>query len=130
MNGQCVQGRRHLRNGDTLAIGRTSIVFRTPARADGYTTRPGRDAAGPVDVSELDRRLLAALCRPLMEPGRTLPASNAAIAEELSLSVAAVKKKLSVLFVRFGLDRLPQAEKRTRLAVAAMQNGLVTRRDL
>ena len=61
-----------------------------------------------------------------MQPGRTLPASNAAIAEELSLSVAAVKKKLSVLFVRFGLDQLPQAEKRTRLAVAAMQNGLVT----
>jgi pSer/pThr/pTyr-binding forkhead associated (FHA) protein len=130
VNGQCVQTRRHLRNGDTLAIGQTSILFRTPARADGYTTRPGRDAQAQYDVSELDRRLLAALCRPLKEPGRTLPASNAAIAEELSLSVAAVKKKLSVLFVRFGLDRLPRAEKRTRLAVAAMQSGLVTTGDL
>ncbi len=130
VNGERVHGRRRLRNGDTVTIGQTSIVFRSPARLDGYTTRPGRHPELRYEVGEADRRLLVALCRPLKEPGRALPASNTAIAQELSLSVPAVKKRLSALFVRFGLDQLPQSEKRTRLAVSALQNGLVARRDL
>ena len=130
VNGERVQGRRRLHDGDTLFVGQTPIAFRSPARFGGDTTRPGQHPRIPVEVGDAERRLLVALCRPLKEPGRTLPASNTAIAEELSLSVTAVKKRLSVLFVRFGLDRLPQSEKRTRLAVAALQSGLVARRDL
>jgi CHAT domain/FHA domain len=130
VNGERLQGRRRLRHGDMLIVGQTSIVFRSPARPDGYTTRPGGHSQISVEVSEADRRLLVALCRPLKDAGRALPASNGTIAKELSLSVAAVKKKLSVLFMQFGLDQLPQSEKRTRLAVVALQTGLIARRDL
>ncbi len=130
VNGERLWDRRRLRNGDTLTVGQTSIVFRSPARPGGYTTRPGQHASIAVNLSQVDRRLLVALCRPLKHAGRTLPASNTAIAEELSVSVASVKRRLLVLFVRFGLDQLPQSEKRTRLAIAALESGLVDRREL
>jgi hypothetical protein len=130
VNGVRLESRRQLRDGDTLIIGQTLIVFRSPARLDGYTTRPGRHVQIEYGVSEAERRLLVALCRPLKEPGQARPATNTAIAEELSLSVAVVKKRLSGLFVRFGLDQLPPSEKRARLALTALQTGLVVTREL
>jgi DNA-binding NarL/FixJ family response regulator len=57
------------------------------------------------------------------------PAPNRAIAAELHLSVDAVKSQLRTLFERFGLEALPQNEKRARLAALALMQGIVTMRD-
>ena len=43
---------------------------------------------------------------------------------------AAVKAHLRVLFGIFGLESLPQNQKRSVLALRALQDGVVTRREL
>ena len=47
----------------------------------------------------------------------------------MHLSVDAVKAHLRGLFERFGLEDLPQNQKRGRLAATALVSGLVTPRD-
>ena len=45
------------------------------------------------------------------------------------VSVDAVKAHLRVLFERFGLDDLPQNQKRARLAAVALVNGVVKQHE-
>jgi hypothetical protein len=130
VNTERLQGRRRLRDGDELLVGGTAILFRAPAPEGGFTTRPGTRDSIIESLTAEDRRVLIALCRPFKEESHMLPASNVAIAEELCLSIPAVKKRLSALFVRFEIQDLPQSEKRTRLAVEALQRGIVQLRDL
>jgi pSer/pThr/pTyr-binding forkhead associated (FHA) protein len=130
VNAERLHDRRRLFNGDLLLVGRTTIVFRHPARAPDLTTTPGARTALRDSVSAADRRVLVALCRPLVDPAHRLPATNQAIGEELCLSVPAVKKRLSGLFQRFEVDDLPQSEKRARLAMLALHSGIVGPRDL
>ena len=59
-----------------------------------------------------------------------MPATNPQIAAELFLTVAAVKTHLRALFRAFGLEDLPQSEKRRRLAAAALGSGLVHDNEL
>lgn len=124
VNNERLAGPRRLRDGDSIVIGRTAIVFRSPHRADGYTTRQSADNRLAFDLSESESRVLAALCRPCMT-GSEPPATNAAIADELGMEVSAVDQMLATLLARFGLDRLPQSDKRMRLAAAALHNGVV-----
>jgi hypothetical protein len=41
-----------------------------------------------------------------------------------------VKSTLRALFEVFGVDDLPQNQKRASLALQAMRNGVISRRDL
>ena len=75
--------------------------------------------------------MLVALCRPFKDDdGFAAPATNQQIAAELFLSVDAVKGHLRTLFAKFGVDELPQMQKRLRLAERAFQTGVVTEREL
>jgi pSer/pThr/pTyr-binding forkhead associated (FHA) protein len=130
VNGERLYERRRLFDGDEIVLGQTGLVFRFPSKAAGATTRPGGPTMSRQSVTDADRRVLIALCRPLKEPGRAMPASNQAIADELNLGLPAVKKRLTALFARFQLESLPQAEKRSRLAVVALETGIVSPRDL
>ena len=85
------------------------------------------DAGGP--LTPVQRKILVALCRPVKLSAYGAPASNREIAEEVFLSVDAVKAHLRVLFERFGLETLPQNQKRARLAASALVNGIVAERD-
>jgi len=131
VNGERVTGRRRLRDGDTITVGGTLVVFRAPAGSSA--SRPTLTAAGP-HVGELltpaQRRVLLALCRPFKDSPYGTPASNARIAEELVVSVDTVKGTLRTLFEAFGINELPQNEKRSALALQAMRSGVVSRRDL
>lgn len=121
-----VRGQRRLRDGDLIRFGGTAVAFCDPrAGASLATETVGARAAGPA-LTDADRRVLGALCRPLVESPYAAPATNADIAAELHLSVAAVKARLHSLFERFGLDHLPQNQKRAALAADAMRAGLVT----
>jgi DNA-binding NarL/FixJ family response regulator len=76
--------------------------------------------------------VLVALCRPMLKAGNyyATPASNAAIAAELVLSVEAVKTHLRGVFERFEVGDLPQNAKRAKVAEIALRAGIVTERDL
>lgn len=131
VNGERVDARRRLRDGDTVMVGATTLVFRAPSEES--VTAPTLSGERPVTSAVLtpaQRRVLVALCRPFRDSAHALPATNQQIAGELSISVDTVKSTLRALFEAFDLVSLPQNEKRQRLAVTALQSGIVTRRDL
>jgi pSer/pThr/pTyr-binding forkhead associated (FHA) protein len=131
VNEERVSGRRRLRDGDIVRVGRSSVLFRAPAEAAGESTVVSSDLLGVAGVSPAQRRVLLALCRPFKE-GATFatPSTNAEIAAELHLSVDAVKTHLRTLFEKFDLADVPQSGKRVALVQRALQTGLVAERDL
>jgi pSer/pThr/pTyr-binding forkhead associated (FHA) protein len=130
VNGERVTGRRRLRDGDTLRCGATILHFREPLRPVRETTRPATSFVN-ASISPTQRRVLIALCRPLRDGNPyALPATNRAIADELSLSIDAVKGHLRVLFEKLDVEDLPHNQKRARLVERALQNGLISTREL
>ena len=130
VNGERVRGRHRLRDGDRLCFGETVVVFRAPADSESQSTLVVSGPNPDVHLSETQRKVLAALCRPLNESAFATPATNRAIAEQLFLSVDAVKGHLRLLFERFGLAELPQNQKRASLAATVLLHGIVDPRDL
>jgi pSer/pThr/pTyr-binding forkhead associated (FHA) protein len=131
VNGERVDGRRRLRDTDELRIGQTVLVFREPADKRRRTTIVAGSEQQVVPVSPAQHRVLVALCRPLAEgTAFARPAANQEIAEELTLTVAAVKTHLRTLFQRFEIEALPQNEKRSELARRALDSGTVVPSDL
>jgi pSer/pThr/pTyr-binding forkhead associated (FHA) protein len=130
VNGERVAARRRLRDGDELRVGRTLLVFREPARRRTTTFVP-RLAEHAPELSPAQKRVIVELCRPFRDGGAfARPASNKEIADALHLTVAAVKTHLRTLFVRFGVEGLPQNEKRARLVQRAFEEGAVSPTDL
>jgi pSer/pThr/pTyr-binding forkhead associated (FHA) protein len=131
LNGERVSGRRRLRDSDELRIGQTVLVFRKPAEKRRRITVVADTEQLVVEVSPSQQRVLVALCRPVAGGAAfARPATNQAIAEELSLSVAAVKTHLRTLFQRFKIESLPQNQKRAELARRALESGAVAPTDL
>ncbi|HKO27242.1 MAG TPA: FHA domain-containing protein [Solirubrobacteraceae bacterium] len=130
VNGTQIRGRHRLSDRDRLCFGVTHVTYRESSRSEGSesTARPP-GAAGQIPLTEIQRKLLVALCRPIIESSSTTPATNPQIAAEVHLSVDAVKAHMRDLFVRFGLGELPQNEKRNRLVVAVLASGLVAPHD-
>jgi pSer/pThr/pTyr-binding forkhead associated (FHA) protein len=129
VNGQRVGGRRRLVDGDALRLGRTQVVFRAPPA--GRSTALGEEIPTVDTLSEAQRRVLVALCRPYKgAPAFATPATNQQIADELVLSVDAIKTHLRVLFHKFAVEDLPQNRKRARLVERALLSGIVSERDL
>ncbi len=125
VNGERITRRRRLRDGDSVRVGDTVLVFRAPDVGEDQTQvdRSGEKLAASVTPAQ--RGVLQALCRPV-DPVRDVPpATNEEIAEALFLSVDAVKAHLRQLYARFDLVELPPHQKRTRLAREALRRGLV-----
>jgi hypothetical protein len=129
VGGERLGGQRVLRDGDVITLGSTRLGFRDPGPAQAVATMVASAANLPV-ISDAQRRVLVELCRPMATLGRATPATNQEIANELVLSLAAVKSHLSVLFERFALNELPQNQKRTLLADRALSGGVVRAADL
>jgi hypothetical protein len=85
-------------------------------------------AEPPNDVRLTDTQLgiLAALCRPIAAGNNyATPATNQEIADEVFLSVDAVKGHLRTLYRKFGIEDLPHNQKRARLVELAIEGGYV-----
>ena len=131
VNGEVVRGRRRLQDGDALRVGATVIVFRNPKDRESQATVPAADLHRVVSLSDAQRRVLVALCRPYKDSTAFVtPATNEQIAGELFLSIDAVKKHMRTLFEKFGVEHLPQNEKRARLVERAFASGLISEREL
>jgi pSer/pThr/pTyr-binding forkhead associated (FHA) protein len=131
VNGERVVARRRLRDGDAIRFGSTLAVFRAPGHSGTEETVRAGDVPDASSVTETQKRVLVALCKPFREGSDfATPATNKEIAEEVFLSVDAVKAHLRALFERFAVGELPQNQKRVRLAELAMRSGVVAPRDL
>jgi pSer/pThr/pTyr-binding forkhead associated (FHA) protein len=126
-----VDGRRRLRDGDTLRFGRTTVLYRRPGTETPEATVAAGEVPAAAKVSPAQRRVLLALCRPFKEGAEfATPATNQAIAAELHLSVDAVKTHMRALFEKLEVEDLPQNRKRLALVERALQSGIVSRREL
>jgi pSer/pThr/pTyr-binding forkhead associated (FHA) protein len=125
VNGHPVHGRRRLRDGDCLRLGRTLLTFCAPVGPLSGATLPAQHAPALDDLTPTQRRVLGALCRPLVAAGGVVaPASNQEIADAVHLSVEGVKGQLRTLSARFGVADLPQNRKRLELAERAWRAGM------
>jgi DNA-binding CsgD family transcriptional regulator len=130
VNGSRVHGRHRLHDRDRMCFGNTPVVYREPASGRGSeSTARAPESPSQLHLSEMQRKVLIALCRPLVESSSATPATNPQIAAEVFLSVDAVKAHLRILFERLGLGDLPQNEKRTRLVSVVLNQGLLAPRD-
>lgn len=131
LNGKRLNGRRRLRDGDTFVLGSTSFRYQDAGAATSQRTKVGEQMLTAASLSPTQRQIVTALCRPYKhdDPYAT-PASNQQIANELYLSVDAVKTQLRALFQKFHIEDLPQNQKRVKLVERVLGLGIVSRRDL
>ena len=128
VNGERLGGRRRLRDGD-------AVLRRDPDDVPLPADRgPGRNRIAGDEPRAVTLNDPAPSPRGAVPPGGRLafatPATNQQIAEELYLSVDAVKTHLRTLFAKFGLEDLPQNQKRIRLVERAFYSGVISERDL
>ncbi|HET6865390.1 MAG TPA: FHA domain-containing protein [Solirubrobacteraceae bacterium] len=129
VNGERVIGRRRLRDKDRMVFGATTVTFRETPSGGITQTASAIDAPATIPLTPMQRKVLIALCRPVHDSASAIPATNRQIAEEVYLTVDAVKAHLRVLFERYGLSQLPQNEKRTRLVASVLDAGVLAPRD-
>jgi len=129
LNGVRIGARQRLRDGDRIRIGRTVLAYRA-AQATLLGETVLADERSAPTLTDGQRRVLVALCRPYAGGAYATPATNQEIAEEVFLSVDAVKMHLRALFGKFELGELPQNQKRARLAELALQLGAISRREI
>ena len=129
VNGERSQGRHRLRDGDVILTGSTTISYRANRIAPSPDTQIAQNVVTIHSLSSTQRQVITALCRPYTSgsPYAT-PATNQQIAEEIFLSVDSVKNHLRTLFGKFGVEDLPQNQKRARLVELAFRSGLVSER--
>lgn len=131
VDGQRISGRQRLRDGNRIRVGGTILAYNAAQPATAGTTVTAGEVAALPRLTDTQRGVLIALCRPYRDGGSfATPASNQQIAGEVFLSVDAVKMHLRNLFAKFDLGELPQNQKRARLAECALQLGLISQRDL
>lgn len=132
VNGDRLVGRHRLAPGDVIRMGTSRVTFHDFSGASGDITQTSTGSLPTSrSLTDTQRSVLIALCRPYKNnAGFATPASNQQIAAELFLSVDAIKTHLRALFAKFGVEDLPQNQKRVRLAGLAMQSGVISDRDL
>ena len=130
VNGERLTGRHRLRDGDVVLVGGTTISYRANRTAPSLDTEIAQNTVTISSLSPTQRQVITALCRPYMSgsPYAT-PATNQQIADEIYLSVDSVKNHLRTLFGKFGVEDLPQNQKRARLVELAFRSGLVSERN-
>src|SRR5215207_10680282 len=67
VDGERVSGRRRLRDGDRICFGETHVLFCAPDADASLSTAVVGLARGPMPLTETQRRVVIALCRPLRD---------------------------------------------------------------
>ena len=127
LNGRRLVHRVRLRDRDKIRVGDMVLIFCAPPQTTSQQTAVADVTPAVTRLTDGQRSILVALCRPYGETHNyPSPASNQQIAKELFLSLDAVKTHLRGLFHKFGIEDLPQNQKRARLAEIALELGLAT----
>lgn len=125
-----VRGRRRLADGDVIRVGFTTFAYVVPREREASNSTVAATSAGSPALTAAQRRVLVALCRPLVEGRFGSASSNQQIAAELFLGVETVKTHMQALFDAFEIRGLPQNRKRAELARLALKRGVVTEDEL
>lgn len=121
VGGERLAGGRRLEHGVTIRIGDTVLTYRRGRPAEASTR-----SSDPVPhTTDAERRVLTALCAPLMTDAHALPATNHEIASTLFLSEDRVKELMGDLFRKLRVQDLRPGAKRHTLAQRARELGLV-----
>jgi FHA domain len=129
VNGSRVVGRCRLADHDRLRVGSTEITYRQSAVVAAESTAAVSAGVPVLPLSPTQRKVLIALSRPVHDGRAPIPATNREVADEVFLTVDAVKSHLRVLYGRYGLSDLPQNEKRARLVATALASGVLDPRE-
>jgi pSer/pThr/pTyr-binding forkhead associated (FHA) protein len=130
VNGERVHGRRRLCDGDLIRVGVTTIAYLVPQERTASSSTIAATSTGVPPLTAAQRRVLVALCRPIVEGSFGAPSSNQQIAAELVVGVDTVKTHMHALFEAFGVLGLPQNQKRAELARMAVRRGAVREDEL
>jgi pSer/pThr/pTyr-binding forkhead associated (FHA) protein len=127
VNGERLTATRRLRDGDLVRFGNTVVAYLQPGERESDATASAVESVPGTNLTETQRRVLIALARPFKDPsGAATPATNKEIADEVFLSVDAVKGNLRILFQKFGVQELPQNKKRAQLVWLAFRSGAIS----
>jgi len=126
--GSRVNGRKRLHGKDHMHFGATRVDYHGPGDGSVTTTRTPGSPSG-IPLTERKRKVLIALCRPILIEDSTTPATNPQIAQELNVTVDTVKGTMKELFDQFSLGSLPQNEKRGRLVAVVRDYKLLQPHD-
>jgi len=130
VNAVRIRGRRRLRDGDVIRIGFTTFAYVVPSEREPSSSTIAVTSSHAPSLTAAQRRVLVALCRPLVQGRFRSASSNQQIAGELFLGVETVKTHMQALFEAFGVRGLPQNQKRAELARLALKGGVVTEDEL
>ncbi|WP_446226140.1 FHA domain-containing protein [Nocardia sp. IBHARD005] len=132
VNGERLAGRHRLQTGDSIRIGNTVLSYLDNGSRVSSAKTHACDSGIPTRRSLTDAQMavLVALCRPCQHNATyAVAASNQQIAKELFVTTETVKTHLRALFGKFGVEDLPQNQKRAKLLERAMNSGIVSERD-
>ena len=127
LNGRRLTAERALHSGDRIELGRTVVRFTSsPAMPVLRTDR----SPSPPALSDEERQVVRALCRPLLTAGPAAePAGIAEVAQALGVDESVVKFHLADLYDKFGIQDGVQS-RRVALAEEAVLRRVVTPADL
>lgn len=126
VNGERVGGRRKLRSGDTIRVGKSMFIFRDDHPSEAEITISQAPLPTRNLLTDAQYSILEALCRPYdARTPYSYPASNCQIAHDLCLSVSTVKTHMRTLFQIFQVETLPPNHKRMFLVERALQSGVI-----
>ena len=126
VNGTRVNGRQLLHDADRMCFGRSYVSYRDPtSEPPSKTTARAEESRAGLRIQGSKRKVVIALCRPVIVGGSPTPATNPQIAAEVHLTVDGVKAHMRELFEWFQLSELSQNEKRARLVQIVRQDGLI-----
>jgi predicted component of type VI protein secretion system len=126
LNGSRLTSLRPLHPADEVHLGRVRLQFHGQVSPGGRRTET---VAPRPAITPRERDVLIALCAPLASGDVfTEPATVHEIAQRLTVSDNAVKLHVANLAEKFGIDGAER--KRSRLANAALDAGVVTLADL
>ena len=108
------------------------LIFRNPGDQESQATAPSAQLRTVVSVTDAQRRGADGAVPAVQGVGGVRdPADERRTSRsELYLSVDAVKKHMRALFEKFGVQHLPQNEKRARLVERAFAGGFISEREL
>jgi class 3 adenylate cyclase/tetratricopeptide (TPR) repeat protein len=134
VNGQRVGDRHRLQDGDILRFGETLILYRAPppsglrprfAAGAPVETATAVGVPGAVFLSEVQQRVLVALCALVDESSPTSgAAADEDLANQLALSVEAVRENLWALSHVFEAEELPEDERVEQIVERARRSGV------